>query len=283
MANRYMAQNVLEITHLRVAFSGRTVLDDVCASLPMGGMTVFVGPNGAGKTTLLLSLLGEVPYTGSVTFADGIRSHIGYVPQSLNSETYTPITCSEFLRLSFSRRPLWLGTTAAMRSRVDDALDKVGMSGMAGRSLSQLSGGQLHRVLLAGALLGGPRLLLLDEPASGVDMQGEHLFWELLDDLRKKEGISVAMVSHNLHLTAHYATHVLCVHQGTCMQGAPRDVLTAGNLMTIFGIPIHLYPDQCAASQALCPSCGAFADKEDLQYCPAGCTCAHCKTGRSLS
>ncbi len=282
MANCHMTENVLDIMHLHVEFFGRTVLRDVCVSLPKGGMTVFVGPNGAGKTTLLLSLLGEVPHTGSIRFAPDILGHIGYVPQALNTETYTPITCSEFLRLSFSKRPLWLGATAATRKAVDEALDKVGMSGMQDGCLSELSGGQLHRVLLAAALLGSPRLLLLDEPAAGVDMHGERLFWELLDSLRHSEGLSVVMVSHNLHLTAHYATHVVCVHQGECLQGEPRKVLTAQNLMEIFGIPIHLYPDQCAASHTLCPSCGAFADGQELQNCPVGCSCAACKSGRAL-
>ncbi len=275
-----MTDNVLEISHLHVDFSGRAVLDDVSAGLPLGGMTVFVGPNGAGKTTLLLCLMGEVRHKGRVVFAPGVQQRIGYVPQSLYSETYTPITCAEFLCLSASRRPLWLGASAATRRAVAEALGRVGLDGFERRAISELSGGQMRRALLASALLRSPRLLLLDEPAAGVDLQGERLFWEILDDLRRGTGISIVMVSHNLHLTAHYATHVLCVHNGGVLQGSPHDVLTARNLMTIFGVPIHLYPDQCAAPHELCPSCGAFRDVSQPP-CQEGCTCRKCMGGQS--
>ncbi len=275
-----MKDNVLEISHLHVAFSGRTVLDDVTAGLPMGGLTVFVGPNGAGKTTLLLCLMGEVRHGGRVVFAPDVQRRIGYVPQSLSGETGTPITCFEFLCLSASRRPLWLGASAATRRTVAGALGRVGLEDMERRAIGELSGGQMRRLLLASALLRSPRLLLLDEPAAGVDLQGERLFWEILDDLRRGTGMSIVMVSHNLHLTAHYATHVLCVHNGGVLQGSPHEVLTARNLMTIFGVPIHLYPDQCAAPHDLCPSCGAFRD-DSQPMCPEGCTCRRCMGGRS--
>lgn len=279
MANQIMTRNALEIAHLHVEFSGRSVLEDVCASLPMGGLTVFVGPNGAGKTTLLLCLMGEVPHTGRISFSPGVQGRIGYVPQSLFSETYTPITCAEFLGLAVSRRPLWLGASKESRKAVAQALDRVGMGDMQKRCIGELSGGQMRRVLLAGALLRRPRLLLLDEPAAGVDLKGERLFWEILDDLRRTEDLSIVMVSHNLHLTAHYATHVLCVHAGSCLEGAPHEVLTARNLMSIFGIPIHLYPDQCSAPQELCPGCGAFHSGESAPSCPPNCSCRSCTGG----
>ncbi len=262
--------NVLDISHLHVEFAGRTVLDDVSTSLPMGGMTVFVGPNGAGKTTLLLCIMGEVKYRGRLTLAQGVAGHIGYVPQSLRAETCTPITCAEFLYLGASRMPLWCGASQATRKAVAGALARVDMSGMELRPIADLSGGQMRRLLLAGALLRSPRLLLLDEPAAGVDLKGERLFWEILDGLRRETGLSVVMVNHNLYLTAHYATHVVCVHNGGIMAGTPHEVLTASNLMTIFGVPIHLYPDHCALPHELCPSCGAFRDTRQ-RNCSRNC------------
>jgi hypothetical protein len=131
----------------------------------------------------------------------------------------------------------------------------------------------MRRVLLASALLRRPALLMLDEPAAGVDLKGERLFWEMLDNARQRYGLTIAMVSHNLPLAAHYATHVLCVHEGSVVEGAPRAVLTARNLIKVFGIPIHLYPDQCGEPQLQCPKCGAFGMENEGQAQP-GSTCA---------
>lgn len=135
----------------------------------------------------------------------------------------------------------------------------------------------MRRILLALALLRNPKLLLLDEPAAGVDPKGEHLFWEILEEARRSRGLTIVMVSHNLPLTAHYATHVLCLSRGQCLEGAPHVTLTAKNLMNIFGIPIHLYPDQCTVPQFFCPKCGAFGleDKEGESVAASVCKLTH--------
>jgi len=259
-----MQDTAITIKNLSVRFNGHTVLNDISASIPAGGCTVFVGPNGAGKTTLLLCLLGEVPYTGSIIRTSReFDGRVGYVPQDLRRAGSTPVTVREFLALAVSRRPMWLGMSRAVRAAVDDALGEVDMKDAASRRICDLSGGQLRRVLLAQALIRRPKLLLLDEPAAGVDLRGEHLFWDILDDARKRHGLTTIMVSHNLPMAAHYATHVLCVFDTTCMEGEPHKVLTARNLIEVFGIPIHLYPDQCSQPQHLCPQCGAFSREED--------------------
>ena len=115
---------------------------------------------------------------------------------------------------------------------------------------------------------------MLDEPAAGVDLKGERLFWETLDNARRRYGLTIAMVSHNLPLAAHYATHVICVHEGSVVEGSPRAVLTARNLIKVFGIPIHLYPDQCSEPQLQCPKCGAFGVEDEGQDQPgSACAC----------
>lgn len=253
-----MPEKALDFEHVGVEFFGRPVLEDVCVSVPKGGLTVFAGPNGAGKTTLLLSIMGEVPHTGTIRFAEGVEGHMGYVPQHLMAQTATPITCGEFLALNATCRPVFLGLGRRENAVADEVLARVGLPGACRRPMGELSGGETRRVLLASALLRKPRLLLLDEPAAGVDMSGERLFWEILNELRTRDGISIVMVSHNLSLAAHYATHVVCVSHGRCQEGTPHEVFTAGNLMEVFGVPIHLYPDQCAVPHELCPKCGAF-------------------------
>lgn len=269
------AGSAVVLRDLSVAFHGKTVLREANLAFPQGGLTVLVGPNGAGKTTLLLCLAGEVPHSGRLVLAPGVEGHIGYVPQNLQMQTGTPMTCREFLALNTARRPVWLGIGARTRARVDGILERVGMGGCGERGIGELSGGELRRVLLAQALLRDPVLLLLDEPAAGVDMRGERLFWELLQDVRRERGITVVMVSHNLSLAAHYATHIVCVSRGECQQGTPRAVLTARNLISVFGIPIHLYPEQCTVPQLLCPKCGAFEveDPPSGAASLSGCGC----------
>lgn len=262
-----MTDHVIAFENMSVEFAGKTVLDHVRVSIPRGGLTVFVGPNGAGKTTLLLSIMGEVPHRGKIRFARGVLGRIGYVPQHLEAQTSTPITCEEFLALNAGTRPLWLGIGKEGKKAVAKALERVGMGNAATRCIGELSGGEMRRVLLASALLRDPLLLLLDEPAAGVDLKGERLFWDILNELRLQSGISIVMVSHNLTLAAHYASHVVCLYDGRCQEGTPHQIFTAANLMSVFGIPIHIYPDQCTVPQHLCPKCGAFAQCEQEHPC----------------
>ena len=264
-----MTEHVIDFENMSVEFAGRTVLDKVCVSIPRGGLTVFVGPNGAGKTTLLLSIMGEVPHRGTIHFAEDARGHIGYVPQHLEAQTSTPITCEEFLALNAGARPLWLGIGQKGRKAAAQALERVGMANAARRCIGELSGGEMRRVLLASALLRDPLILLLAEPTAGVDLRGERLFWDILNELRVQHHISIVMVSHNLTLAAHYASHVICVYDGHCQQGTPHQIFTAANLMSVFGIPIHIYPDQCTVPQHLCPKCGAFAQCDFDHPCGA--------------
>ena len=130
--------------------------------------------------------------------------------------------------------------------------------------MGDLSGGELRRVLLAAALGRNPELLVLDEPAAGVDVRGERLFWELLDEARRERGFTQIMVSHNLPLVAHYATHVICLNKKVCATGAPRVTLVSSTLMELFGVPIHLYPDQCDPEDPGCPQCGVVSEAEGL-------------------
>lgn len=214
------------------------VLDAVSATVPLGSCTAIIGPNGSGKTTLLLALLGELPYQGQISFLgySGKRPRIGYVPQRLTFDRGLPLTVSEFLALGFQSRPLWFGVSSHLQKKAKAMLAQVQAEHLLGRRLGALSGGELQRVLLALALQQEPELLVLDEPAAGVDFQGEYVFCDLLDKLRLSQGFTQLMVSHDLPTVTHHATHVICLNHRVVAEGPPQQVLTPENLSAIFGL-----------------------------------------------
>lgn len=222
-----------------VVLNGVRVLDRVSASVPINGCTAIVGPNGAGKTTLLLSLLGQVPYTGSIRVRGvgpggrGIR--IGYVPQRLSFDRGMPITVMEFLVMGRQRLPLWMGLRQRKREQAYAFLRLVRGDLLADRHLGALSGGEMQRVLLALALQQEPDLLVMDEAAAGVDFQGEQIFCELLDSLRHQHRFTQLMVSHDLAMVMAHASHVICLKGGVIGEGRPNEVINATVLSDTFG------------------------------------------------
>ncbi|MDR2821184.1 MAG: metal ABC transporter ATP-binding protein [Desulfovibrio sp.] len=246
---------------VHVCIGQTCLLDNVCAAVPPGGATVLAGPNGAGKTTLLHCLIGKVAYRGTISVTNGkngISPRIGYVPQRMSVDENMPLLVGEFLSMHLQRRPLWLGRAKRARQRAGELLSMTGAEALEKQRMGSLSGGELRRVLLSAALSGDPELLLLDEPAAGVDVRGENLFWEMLEAVRRKRNFTQLVVSHNLSLVAHYATHVICLNKNVISEGSPRETLTVATLTNLFGMPIHLYPDQCEISDEVCPQCGAL-------------------------
>ncbi len=230
-----------------VAYGDNTVLDHVSATVPAGSATAIVGPNGAGKTTLLLSLLGEVSYQGKILFRNSqtengavYKPRIGYVPQRLSFDRGMPLTVLEFMVMGWQRMPLWFGVHAEFRERAMELLGFVKAEQLETRRLGALSGGELQRVLLALALGQEPDLLVLDEPAAGVDIRGGFLFCELLEKIRQTKRFTQLMVSHDLATVTHHATHVICLNRNVAAEGHPKQVLTNETLTAIFGLHMGL-------------------------------------------
>lgn len=251
----------VKFENVTVTLGGNTILEGVSASVPKGSCTAIVGPNGAGKTTMLLALLGEVHYTGFIKISradEGGRLRIGYVPQRLQFDRGMPLTVLEFMVMGWQRSPLWFGVRRAYHDRARELLACVKMDGLEKRRIGALSGGEMQRVLLALALGQEPDLLVLDEPASGVDFQGEHVFCELLDKLRCEHGFTQLMVSHDLATVTHHATHVICLNRKVAAEGSPREVLTVETLTAIFGPHMGLVDsralpnDKCSCSSSCC-------------------------------
>lgn len=252
--------------NVTVERGGVSILENVSASVPKGGCTAIIGPNGAGKTTLLLALLGEIPYRGSIRTANVIDREtvkIGYVPQRLTFDRGMPITVTEFLLMGVQRKPLWFGMKGDLKKRARQALSSVKAGHLADRRLGALSGGEMQRVLLALAIGQDPDLLVLDEPASGVDFQGEYIFCELLDSLRREKGFTQLMVSHDLATVTHHATHVICLNRRVAAEGPPRETLTGATLTAIFGMHMGLVDSRSMPNgNAVCfaPCCRKDSD-----------------------
>jgi zinc transport system ATP-binding protein len=229
----------IRFSHLTVRRARTTMLEGVNAVVPRGGSAAVVGPNGAGKTTLLLALLNQIDYQGRITLAkraDGHPLRVGYVPQRLPLDRGMPITVRDFMLMNQTRWPLWCGMRRAPLHRARALLAAVHAETLERRPLGDLSGGELQRVMLAHALQQEPDLLILDEPAAGIDAHGEIILCELLERLRAKNGFTQLMVSHDLATISHHATHVILLNRSVIAQGPPETVFTAPHLAATFGL-----------------------------------------------
>ncbi|MBU0726881.1 MAG: zinc ABC transporter ATP-binding protein ZnuC [Alphaproteobacteria bacterium] len=215
---------LVEVAGLTIRHGGQAVLEHVDLSVRSGEIVCLIGPNGAGKTTLLRAILGLIPAdNGTIRRSPGLR--IGYMPQRLVIDPTLPITMARFLSLSGR-------SDRAMQCRV---LEEVGIAHLATRPMQALSGGETQRALLARALLNQPDLLILDEPAQGVDVSGQVELFELIGRIRTERGCGVLMVSHDLHLVMAATDRVVCLNQHICCTGHPEDVSRDPAYLSLFG------------------------------------------------
>ena len=235
---------------------GVAILESISASIPRGSATAIIGPNGAGKTTLLLALLGQIDYSGQIRIqsTDG-PPRIGYVPQRMDFDRGMPLTVMEMMVMGLQRRPLWLGSSKRLKQQAKEMLESVKAEQLAGRRLGALSGGELQRVLLALAIQQDPEILILDEPVAGVDIGGENLLCELLEQLRSRRGFTQIMVTHDLSLVAAHATDVICLNRRVHGAGPVATTLTDEVLAATFGIHLglaHFHGDRLTAPPDTC-------------------------------
>ena len=221
----------LRVENMSVKIGTDCILKDVNLHVHCGQMVAIIGPNGAGKSTFLKAVLGQREYEGVIAFSEpGQRSkkpRIGYVPQSPAFDPSDPVSVSDLFACCMSRRPAFLGLGKAMKDTVAECLSRVHGEELVNKRVGTLSGGELQRVLLALALEPIPNILILDEPLSGVDVEGMSLLMDMLDEIRKKFDLSILMTTHDFSMLERYCDQVVLLQGKILRRGTPLDVLSS--------------------------------------------------------
>ena len=253
-----MDNSVLRVENLSVRRDGQLVVNGVNFELLSESDTALVGPNGAGKSSLVAAVLGLLPrQTGEVWVLGhrlgpagerphGVRSQIAYLPQSFALQGRFPLSVAEFVAFGFDppgpRLP-WRNRSKR-RAAVLVALARTGSSNLGAKLLSELSGGELKRVLLAFCVVRPRKLLLLDEAQAGLDATASEQFQELLLQLRRQEGWTVLQVSHDLEMVRRSCDQVLCLNRYLRCSGPPTHALNPQRLAELYGPNVVAYQHQ---------------------------------------
>lgn len=239
----------LKLDGLSVNLEGDQILEDVSFHIHCGEIVALIGPNGAGKSTLFRSILGQMTYKGSITFspaggpavrlADGAvvggsRPLVGYVPQSPSFDRGDPVSVLDFFTAATAKWPVWLPVPKKYRDRAAASLARVHGEDLLDKPMGALSGGQLQRVLLALALEPVPHILILDEPLSGVDIEGEHQLLEMLDELRTQYDLSIFLSTHDFATLGSFADKVILLNKKVLKAGTPDEVLSSPEFYETF-------------------------------------------------
>ena len=228
----------LRIQNLSVKIGKDSILRDVNMHLHCGQIVALIGPNGAGKSTLLKAVLGQREYEGVISFSvPGQRNRkaiIGYVPQSPAFDPGDPVTVADLFACCMSPRPAFLGIKRGFRNHILACLERVHGEDLIDKRIGTLSGGELQRVLLSLALDPIPNILILDEPLSGVDVEGMETLMDMLDELRQDYDLSILMTTHDFGTLHRYADHVVLIDHKIVTQGSPEEVLNSDGFHYVF-------------------------------------------------
>ena len=218
-----MSTTLINAKNICLTYSEKTVLDQVSFEIKAGDFVTLIGPNGAGKSSLIKVLLGLIkPDSGELNCAKNMV--IGYTPQVFHPNPFIPISVIDFLNLDQDNRSQSIEKVAML----------TGIEGILESPLRNLSGGELQRVLLARALIKKPNILILDEPAQNLDVNGQMHLYKLIQDIHRKQKCAVLMVSHDLHRVMKESTQVLCLYHHICCMGQPETIINDSQFNDLF-------------------------------------------------
>lgn len=231
----------IDIENLTVKSGQDVLIENITMDFHCGQLTALIGKNGAGKTTLLKAILGERRYTGMIRYKRYDEKEIknlkiGYVPQQLLFDKSTPISVLDFIMAAKVRRPVWLGSQTKEKEIIKNHLELFQCRHVIDRRLGDLSGGELQRVLLALATDPMPDFLILDEPVSGVDINGLDLFYKTVSNLRNQYHIAILLVSHDLNLIKQYADKAILLDKTILAQGETEAVFHTKTFQSLFAV-----------------------------------------------
>ena len=235
----HLTAPAIAVSGISVRFGAQYALENVSLKIPSGSFSAIIGPNGSGKSTLIKVITGLMkPHAGQVRILGrhlhDVRHAIGYVPQKFDFDRNFPITVKEFLNLAAHKHLL--------KGQIENNIEDVGLSDqILDQALGTLSGGQLQRVLIAQALLKQPSILILDEPASGIDITGEEQLMSLFGRLVDEHGTTIVLVSHDISSVAKNVDQVICLNKKLICAGSPSKTLSKKQLKQLFGEHKELY------------------------------------------
>jgi ABC-type Mn2+/Zn2+ transport system ATPase subunit len=228
---------VVRFEHVGCSYGGSPVIEDVTFAIGDREFVGIVGPSGGGKTTLLRAMLGTVePSYGRIVRRSDVR--LGYVPQVGAVDWSFPVTVAEVVAMTIER-PRWRPLGAAHSRRIATVLDRLGIGALGGRQIGAISGGQQQRVFLARALVHDPDVLVLDEPAGGVDVATRHEMLHLLADLHH-EGTAIVLTTHDINGLASHLPRIVCFNRTVVADGSPAEVLHPYVLERTYGAPMSV-------------------------------------------
>lgn len=201
---------IIEFRNVSKSYGKQVVIDNVGFKIEPASITTLIGPNGAGKTTIARLMLGiERPSSGAILRS---KEQSAYIPQKIGLNSSLPMDVKSLVKYLAGNKAVSVQNISQF-GQLDLLADK---------QISQLSGGQLQRVLLAANMLSGPKLIVLDEPTQGLDITSQQEFYLLLEEVRKSFGVAIFMISHDLHAVMKSADQVLCLNHHICCEGKPE-------------------------------------------------------------
>ena len=222
---------VVEIDHLTIEYPDVKAIDDVSFIVNQGDFLGIIGPNGAGKSTLFASMLSlNTKYKGTIKFfntdirkSKNYLKEIGYVPQKPIFERNFPATVNDVVKMGLQKE--------SDENKIDEILQQLWIHELSERRIGELSGGQQQRVFIAKALVNNPKILILDEPVTGIDQQSIDLFYSILKELNSKQNITIIWSSHDLDAVQKLANHVACLNRTLFFHGESDDFFENNELV----------------------------------------------------
>jgi zinc transport system ATP-binding protein len=223
----------IEFDNVNLSLGNTHILQDINFTVRAGEIHCIVGANGGGKTSLIRAMLGQMPHTGNITINWHDNTTVGYMPQTLEFDKTLPVTVIDFMGMTCQRRPVFLGIEQSRREQIDEVLERVGLAGKSKTKLGSLSGGERQRVLFAQALIPKPSLLVLDEPMTGLDLEGREVLERSIVAFTRAGGTAI-WINHDIAQVHEIAQTLTYIDREVLLEGDPRQVLKSGIAAQLF-------------------------------------------------